>query len=66
MNDEEKQRAPQVARDAAPSDVHVHELRLVFQRYLSGIETVQVIQYAARALQLAEQVSGQKTRSRNF
>ena len=27
---------------------------------VSGLETVQVIQYAARALQLAEQVSGQK------
>jgi hypothetical protein len=47
---------PRADGAAAPRHAHVHELRLVLQR-VSGIETVQVLQYAGRAVQLARSSS---------
>jgi len=47
----------------ASPDADVHKLRMVFDE-LSGIETVQVIQYAGRAIQLAEEIFKQPYEAR--
>ena len=56
-------RAAEAARNAAPRHADVHQLRLVLRR-ASGIETVQVIQYAARAVQLSSELFGRGLEAR--